>query len=270
MRVLSSRSGVPSLLSAAASFATAGHPPASLQTEHFKISTIYTLGAEGAAISANVAARCESDYAKISSWFSITPPKQNPSTFTVIIAPLSTYADGTGGAFHHTCEASDIYCDVKLAPAPDYNFTNALLVAEEVEVFSAAQGRGWNCGASNGEGLSRVLAEALYPGTLDDFSVASSWLDSERSDWVNATNYTDVDPITNGCAVLFLNWMHERQKHEWGTICQAGGDTLAETYRRVTDTTINPFDIFRHDIDEMFPIGQASNLTTDNPFAAKK
>jgi hypothetical protein len=67
------------------------------------------------------------------------------------------------------------------------------LIAEEVEVFSAVQNKGWNCGASNGEGLSRVLAESLYPGVLDDYSTAAAWLDTpDRPDWISNNNNTDT------------------------------------------------------------------------------
>ena len=40
----------------------------------------------------------------------------------------------------------------------------SLVIAEEDEVFEANFGHGWDCGASNGEGLSRVLANTMYPG----------------------------------------------------------------------------------------------------------
>jgi len=62
---------------------------------------------------------------------------------------------------------------VQLQPQVNANISSALAVAEAVEVFEAIQNRGWNCGASNGEGLSRVLAQVLYPkrlGQPDEFA----------------------------------------------------------------------------------------------------
>ncbi len=85
--------------------------------------------------------------------------------------------------------------------------------AEIVEVFSAAQGGDWDCGASNGEGLSRVLATELYPAELDGYTTAADWLDGGRPDDVNQTNPTDQDAVSNGCAVLFLNYMRYQEGH---------------------------------------------------------
>jgi hypothetical protein len=75
-------------------------------------------------------------------------------------------------------------------------------------VFSAAQGLGWNCGDTNGEGLSRVLAEELYPGVLDAFHTADAWLDSSRPDYVSDGVGNDQDGLSNGCAVVFLYYLH--------------------------------------------------------------
>ena len=44
------------------------------------------------------------------------------------------------------------------------DFIRSLLVMEIDEVFMANFGRGWNCAASTGEGLSRVIANDLYKG----------------------------------------------------------------------------------------------------------
>jgi hypothetical protein len=60
-------------------------------------------------------------------------------------------------------------------------------VAEADEVMMAAQDAGWNCGASAGEGLSRVLATERYPAELDGFASGAFWLDSNRPDWVTNT-----------------------------------------------------------------------------------
>ena len=75
--------------------------------------------------------------------------------------------DGSGGASHPSCLSGEIQADVKSNPALDVDLSRFLVVAEIVEVFSAAQNLGWDCGADNGEGLSRVLASGLYPAELD-------------------------------------------------------------------------------------------------------
>ena len=175
--------------------------------------------------------------------------------------------NGTGGAYHHSCQATDLYCDVQFTPAIDPDVTSALAVAEAVEVFEALQGGGWNCGGSNGEGLSRVLAEAAYPNVLENlgYSSAQFWLNSRRPNIVGRTLPTDRSMIGNGCAVLFLNYLHVQLGFGWDKVCQATTPTLAGTYKTLTGKTA-PFPEFAALLEKKFPKGQRTNLATDNPF----
>ena len=232
-------------------------------TANFSVYSATALGAQGQQVGQAVLGRCEADGQQLSGYFNVPVQRCN-----IIVAPLSQNEDGSGGAYHHSCIDADLYCDVQLNPAINTDLTNALVIAEEVEVFQAVQNRGWNCGASNGEGLSRALAEALYPGVLDAYSTAAAWLDTaDRPDWVGNNNSTDTDPVSNGCSVLFLNWLNSSLGIGWDRICQAAGSTLADTYQQLTGKDTAYQDL-RAVVDQMFPLGQASGLTTDNPFAA--
>ena len=57
-----------------------------------------------------------------------------------------------GGAYHFGCNATDLYIE------PTAQVASGFMVAELVEVFEAAINNGWQCGQTNGEALSRVLA----------------------------------------------------------------------------------------------------------------
>jgi hypothetical protein len=220
------------------------------------------LGASGQTIAKGVLASCEADYSKIKSIFGgITPPNL---PFNVIIASLPN-----GGAYHYGCSAVDIYCDVTLTPAVDPKFTEFLNMAEVVEVFEAAQGAGWNCAASNGEGLSRVLATLLYPSELGGFTTAADWLDGTRPDFVNNTDPTDRNSISNGCSVLFLNYLQTQLGHSWNDIVKGAGSTLTKTYAAVTADNKDPFPAFKALLASKFPPGTSSGLTTDNPWPIK-
>jgi hypothetical protein len=112
-------------------------------TAHFNVYYDPALGANGATIADGVLASCEREYGILQGWFGgITPPNL---PFNVIIAA------GIGGAFHYGCAGVDMYCDADTSPTPDIDHTRMLVVAEEVEVFEAASGNGWDCGASAGE-----------------------------------------------------------------------------------------------------------------------
>ena len=239
--------------------------PATLvgSTEHFHVYYASILGAAGDKIAQSVLNNCERDYKAMAGYFG----QQRSLMFQVLAAPLSHNMDGTGGAYHHSCSSTDLYCDVQITPAINPDVTSAFVVAEAVEVFQAVQNRGWNCGASNGEGLSRVIAEELYPGLLEGlgYSTAKDWLNSRRPNWVGRTLQTDQNPVANGCSVLFLNYLHTQLGFGWDKICQAAAPTLAGTYSQITGKTA-PFLGFAAVLAKAFPRGTPTDLAKDNPF----
>jgi hypothetical protein len=230
--------------------------PANLQgkTAHFEVYADPALGPDGVQDAQGVLAKCESDYATVNGYFGGI----GAGPFRVVL-----FAN-TGGAYHFGCDATDLFCDAKTGPAhPD--LSEFLNIAEFVEVFEAVQNGGWDCGKSNGEGLSRVLATDPYPAQLDGFSTAAAWLDSNRQNFVDHNLNSDTDPTANGCSVLFLNWLRFQLNYSWTQIVEAAAPTLARTYAKLTGKN-DGFKQFESLISMRFPKGQPSGLTTDNPF----
>jgi hypothetical protein len=233
-------------------------------TANFAVYYDPSLGSDGQSCADGVLATCENEYAQASAWFGGISSPTLP--VNIILAALDPSGQGSGGAYHYGCSAVDLYCDVKNVPSLDIDYSRMLMEAELVEVFEAAQNVGWDCGASNGEGLSRVVATALYPAELNGYATAAAWLDTlDRPDWVNKTNATDQDSVSNGCAVLFLNYLNTQLGYGWDQIVQAGSSTLAQTYTKLTG---NPdgWTPFRQQLDNNFPLGSPSGVTTDNPY----
>ena len=231
-------------------------------TAHFNVYYDPSLGANGQAIADGVLASCENEYNILSFLFGGIAP----GPFNIIIAPLDPSGQGGGGAFHFGCGATDLYCDAKTVPSLDIDYTRLLVVAEEVEVFSDAQGIGWDCGASNGEGLSRVLATLLYPAELDGYASAAVWLDTpDRPDFINVNDSTDRNYVSIGCSVLFLNYLHYQLDFQWQEIVQAGAPTLAQTYAQLTGQPdgLTPFKAL---LQAFYPVGTPSGVTIDNVF----
>lgn len=224
------------------------------QTPHFAVYVDPTLGPDGQKDADVVLAACEADYAKISGYFG----GLSAGPFSVILF------SNPNGAFHMTCAATDLFCDAKTNPA-NGNFSEFLNIAEFVEVFEAVQNQGWDCGKSNGEGLSRVLATDSYSAVLDGFATASAWLDSTRPNYVDRTLNSDTNSAGNGCSVLFLNWLRFQLGNSWAQIVAAGAPTLGETYTKLTSRT-DGFKQFTALLNLHFPVGRPSGLTTDNPF----
>jgi hypothetical protein len=243
----------------------AGIASHALSSSHVNVSYLPGVGQFGPQIAAACLQNGEEDRATLASLFNIEGPN-----FNIIIAPLSKFLDGSGGAFHKDCKSTDLYCDAVVVPRLQPLITCALAAAEMVEVCEAIQGGGWDCGTTNGEGLSRVLATSIndkYKGLMDDqFAVAHTWLDSFRPDYVNVNLQSDTQPLSNGCAVLFLNYLHYKLGYSWASICQSPALNLAGTYQRLTGDNNDPFPQFRSLLDSMYPPGQPCNLKTDNPW----
>lgn len=226
-------------------------------TAHFTVSYLTALGQQGATLAAAILETCERDYTTLQTSFGGITPQGLP--FVVQIT------SDNSGASHSSCLGTDISVGGKSDGNAD--FIRSLLVAEEDEVFMANFGHGWDCGASNGEGLSRVLANDIYRGVEPaDFISSSVWLSlNPRPNFVDQTDPTDTNYNSIGCSVLFLNWLRFQLNHSWAEIIAAGGDTLGATYRNLTGKSTGWAD-FQAVIDAHFPAGQPYDLTTDNPF----
>jgi hypothetical protein len=226
-------------------------------TVNFDVYYDNSLGTNGQNLADAVLAKCEQDFAQLRAWFGGI----NAGRFAVYIDP------GSFGAYHATCLATEIHCAAFSGTNGD--LVNMVNVAEVDEVLMAVQNAGWDCGGSNGEGLSRVLATERYPAQLNGFATASLWLESSRPDYVSVTDPTaglqggDLSHV--GCAALFINYLRTQLGFSLNQIVQAAGATLAQTYRGVTNRS-DGFARFSNLIAEHFPPGSSGGLTTDNPF----
>jgi hypothetical protein len=225
------------------------------RTRHFAVYVDPALGPDGVEDADVVLAKCEADYKQISKWFG----GLEAGPFNVVLFHYPS------GAYHNDCDGTDLFCDAQIKPAKG-TYSEFLNVMEFVEVFEAKQDKGWDCGKSNGEALSRVLGTDIHPRELDGFATAHFWLDSTRRNYVDNTSSTDTGYVANGCSVLFLNWLHYQLKHPWQRIVAAGAPTLGQTYTKLTGKP-DGFSRFKALIDSRFPAGHKSGLKkTDNPF----
>jgi hypothetical protein len=236
-------------------------------TPHFQVFYDPHLAQDGEAVADFVLQSCEGVYAAMSDYFGgITPPNL-PFQIKLYLRPSDHPGAGLGGAAHGpTCADVVLLCDVKTNPF-DAALSEYLYIAEMVEVFSAAQGPAWYCGASNGEGLSRVLATAInYSSPFGPFFTAPDWLRSDdRPDVFTKSKGTDTDRAANGGSVLFLNWLRYQLNFPWRKIVLAGAPSLAETFTNLTGLGGGP-QRFLALAQALFPNKSSAGLATDNPF----
>jgi hypothetical protein len=228
------------------------------RTTHFDVYYDRSLGGNGTTLASDVLATAESDYDALKGWFAIGDPARLP--FVVNIIP------GSSGASHATCSSTTLNCDA--FSGTDGDLVRMLVVAEADEVFMADQAKGWDCGASNGEGLSRVLAAERYPGSLNGFASASAWLNGGRPDFVSQTDPTDQNYVSIGCATLFINYLRHQLDYDLAAIVEAGGSTLEATYKTLTGGQ-GGFAAFAALLERHFPTGHPVDLADDNPFPLK-
>jgi hypothetical protein len=198
--------------------------------------TVYydpSLGAHGKTLAHEVLGASTKMFADCQRFFAMPGRPVN-----VVLAALEGRTDGSAGAYHYGCtfhKGGTLYCDVAFGNLPR---TIGLIVAELTESFMGAQAKGWDCGGSNGEALSRVLAQALSggpDGALAEYATGPAWDQSGQPNWIDATEPTDQDAASTGCGVLYLYWMLSKG-FTLDQLTQAGcpDGTLASNYQALT------------------------------------
>jgi hypothetical protein len=232
-----------------------GVTPDNLMTVYYDPS----LGQPGADLAQQVLAQGQQAYGDCQAFFGVAGQPVN-----VIIAALNDLTDGTAGAYHYGCSfnpGGDLYCDAAFG---NPQMEIGLVVAELTESFMGAQGKGWDCGGSNGEALSRVLAELLSggpDGSLAGYATGPAWDQSGQPNWIDATESTDQDSVSTGCGVVYLYWMLSRGFTP-AQVTQAGcpDGTLASNYFALTNTA-TAWDDFSAAVAAL-----PGSLVSDNPW----
>lgn len=208
------------------------------------------------------------DYNAVAAWFGgLTLPagqdgddQNTPRTAMPIRVLVDQQA---GGAYHFGCDATDLYIE------PTAEVASGFMVAELVEVFESAIGNGWQCGNTNGEGLSRVLAWERNNGLGPMLSQTYvDWWANGHNDYVNQNTADDRDEFSNGCATLFLFYLRYTLGYDWTKIVTTGGVTLGETYQKLTGKSgVDGFNEMVAALQPMVQNGALSVPASGNPFA---
>ena len=209
----------------------------------------------------------DADYAAVTDWFGgiMLPQGQDGDDQTTprTAIPVQVLIDqNAGGAYHYGCDATNIY----IQPVPE--LASGFMVAELVEIFEAALGKGWWCGNTNGEGLSRVLAADRNSNLGADLAqTIQSWWANGHSDYTNQNSATDQDEDSNGCATLYLYYLHSQLGFSWRQITTTGGATLGACYQALTgkDAT-QGFSDFIATVSSLDQGGQLALPASGNPF----
>jgi hypothetical protein len=238
-------------------------------TPHFDVTYESTLPQDGVALAGYLRSACEFDLQRTANIFGV---KWDTLHFTI------TVLRSNSGAWHpDPCSNTNIFIGANSSRlpdgSPDYLFLRAMVLSEIIEVLG--DGFGWNCGWSNGEGLSRALSDFLVPCQRPaNFLSAKVWLapPSTREDYVSKSFQGDDDHPGDrdypsiGCSVLFLNWMRFQRGLSWEDIARNGANTLGQTYQALVNDGTNGFAEFTALLNQSASIVRSKASTSDNVF----
>jgi hypothetical protein len=234
---------------------------AQLGQSNFQVNYDQSLGNAALAVAQAVLQTAEGDLAKLVKLFGF-PPKKIP--IVINIQQVNPFGGGLlGGAIHQA--QGPIACNPQNPETGqfDADYTRMLVVAEVVEDFEFWQNGGWVLNQTNGEGLSRLLASAIYPTVIPQSraAVANSYIQAGMPDCINDNSGSDTNNVLNGGAVLFLNWLTTQLGYDYDQVVQAPADSLAGTYKLLQGRD-DAFERFKADLGNLPP----GDLTSDNPF----
>jgi hypothetical protein len=191
-------------------------------------------GADDADTQARVQAigdTCERDLAILQDWFGCNFD-DSPYGIIVFVGP-GKHLGGASNFGYVTNESSQIeingtYAPPNGAPNPALRdeYARMIFVAELAEILMDFSFKGWNRGNSMGEGLSILAAETLHPAGY--YATGSgprigAWLKGGRPDFVSQNEATDVNSVSYGCALLFLNYLRYQLSFSFQQIVAAAG-----------------------------------------------
>ncbi len=228
---------------------------------NFQVNYDPSLGSAVQAVAQGVLQTAEGDLAKLVNVFGFGP-KMVP--LVINIQTINPFTGGSLGGAVHTAQGP-IYCNPfnPETNQPDADWTRFLVVAETTEDFEFWQNGGWVLNQTNGEGLSRLLASALYPNVtpISRAGIAFSYIQAGMPDCINDNSGPDTNDKLNGGAVLFLNWLTTQLGYDYDQVVQAPASSLAGTYTLLQGRD-DAYQRFVSDL-QLLPAGP---LTSDNPF----
>ena len=249
------------------------------QTDHFIVRFDDAVGA-AKAVAQVVLGICESDLLKLNQHMPSTAgsggdPFTHPPIDVQILNDPAHFGPGFGAADqngHFPGRQSRIRinpfsaADVKITD----DYAGFVFVAEMAELLMGFYG--WDAGSSQGEALSRVMAEELHPASTSNF--VNAWLRMRpRPDWINRNEpsqggiapHGDRDPIAYGCGIIFIYFLRYQLGLPYFDICSAGGSLLSDRYRHLTHAGDDPAVPLNKLLDNHFGSGPF-DLVGNNPF----
>jgi hypothetical protein len=262
-----------------------GDFPIGAQTKHFLVTFADENDADALARARAIGDSCENDLSVLEEWFD-RDYDRSPYGIWVHVAP-GVHLGGASNTGYSSQESSKIRIFGTFAPpgAPPNptlrdELARMVFVAELAEILMDLTGPLWNRRDSMGEGLSILAAQTLHPNGY--YATGSgprigSWLTGSRPDWISATEETDTNTVSYGCAVLFLNYLRYQRGFSFPQIVAAAGPyqalppavrpPLAAVFSTLTGRPVaSAYKEFTDLLEAHIPAGKPFNVISDNVF----
>jgi hypothetical protein len=222
----------------------------------------------------------ESEYTEMAKWFSIPnsafgvndPIKINVNDDTGGGGAINFGYVPNGGSKMNLGTQTNNPIDTDAAEIVKVFFS-----AEIVEIFMSYHQRQvstyWKAGNSDGEGLSQYCnIERFTRGHYLGYgSFVTNWLNtpSTRQDYISNPEPTDGNPISFGCALLFIYYLNRQLGFNITLIVSKYQSNLSNTYKNLTGDSRDPFIIFKDILENAYPSSRIANIAgivSDNPF----
>jgi hypothetical protein len=247
---------------------------------HFTVHYDKAIGATAPAVAQAVLDICEADLKRLSQYmpfkmnedgdpFTAPHPKIDVQIVNDPTGPAYGGADNSGFSTNRQSVIRiNPFARANTPIADDY--AGFLFVAEMAEILMGFYR--WDTGSSQGEALSRVMAEELHPASTSNF--VNVWLGfpRPRPDWITRNEpadgpfiHGDLDPIAYGCGIIFIYFLRYQLNHSYEQICGAEGSLLSDRYRTLTGASDDPSVRMNKLLDDHFGSGPVQ-LVGNNPF----
>ncbi len=175
---------------------------------------------------------CENDLKALEGWFSCN--FDNSPFGIMVLVSAGKHLGGASNTGYTTSQSSQMEINGTYAPPGGTasatlrdEMARMLFVAELAEILMEFSVSAWDRGNSMGEGLSILAAETLHPtgyyGTGSGPRI-SAWLKGSRPDFITNSEENDRNPLSYGCAVLFLNYLRYQLGFSFEQIVAAAGN----------------------------------------------
>jgi hypothetical protein len=258
------------------------------QTRHFIVKFDDTIGVPSKTVAQNVLGLCEADYYRTTALIPShrglggDPFIDNNRIEVLIINDPSGIVykppgPGFGGADNIAHNLGGPPARIRINPFSSAGVTitddyaGFVLVAELAELIMVWYN--WDAASSQGEGLSRVMAEELHPQSSSNW--VNLWLNRRpREDDISKNMGTepnslfgrgDQNQLAYGCAMIFIYFLRYQLGYTYEQILLARGPLLSDRYKDLTGSGDDPADRVNKLLDDHLGTG-AINLPTNNPF----